>query len=258
MSIVDERTGIVTWDISSGSDDYMLLVLSVLQELCGSPNSDINKINDFIKALQDRILFLDDVTDFPLQGDDNTLYMLKNDTLTMKAGTYKWDGNEYKYFNEFNASEISYDDTESELEIDNVQDAIDKIVELNEDNIKSCGNYEIGKTYDKNDMFKYNNALMISKETFVAGSTIDYSKIDILRDIVISDITIPTSAWVNKEYTYTMNGITDDDLAIVWFKDVNIAEDSEIIAETVEGGVKFKCNTVPSSALILSMEVKKV
>jgi hypothetical protein len=182
VSIVDERTGIVTWDISSGSDDYMLLVLSVLQELCGSPNSDINKINDFIKALQDRILFLDDETDFPPQGSEDVLYILKNDTATMKTGTYIWDtdNENYKYFNKFNGSEISYDNTESVLESGNVQDAIDEIVELNENNVKSCGDYIIGKTYKKNDIFKYNNEIYLVENQFTASTMPDYSKVYVI------------------------------------------------------------------------------
>ena len=78
------------------------------------------------------------------------------------------------------------------------------------------------------------------------------------KDIIVSNITIPVEAWVDNEYTYQINGVVGDDLAIVWFKAPEMAANCEIIVETVDGGMKFTCTTVPDIELVCSVEVKKV
>ena len=78
------------------------------------------------------------------------------------------------------------------------------------------------------------------------------------KDILISNISIEPSDWNDNKYMYPIQGVTEEDLPIVWFSDTELANDNQIEAETIEGGIEFTCETVPPSTVILSLEVKKV
>ena len=78
------------------------------------------------------------------------------------------------------------------------------------------------------------------------------------KDIIVPNITIPVECWIDNEYIYKILGVVEDDLAIVWFKAPEMAANCEIIVETVDGGMKFTCTTVPDIELVCSVEVKKV
>ncbi len=78
------------------------------------------------------------------------------------------------------------------------------------------------------------------------------------KDIVISNVSIPSSGWTNNEYLYEMQGITERDLPLVWFKNCETAAECKITVESVDCGIKFTCSSTPDSTIFLSMEVKKV
>ena len=78
------------------------------------------------------------------------------------------------------------------------------------------------------------------------------------KDIIIHGIQIEPTEWLNNQYTYEIPGITEDDLATIWFKAPEQAAECAIIAETVTCGIKFMCETVPESVISLSLEVKKI
>lgn len=143
-------------------------------------------------------------------------------------------------------------------------------------------NSEVLYMYDnagegKTDFFEAGNGYVVLKEIFEivanfgnAASiklTIDPTYVFVTedkfeeykkREIILSGIQIGQTDWINNEYTYKIQGITEDDLAIIWFKDPEQSADCEITAETVDGGIRFTCETVPDSVISLSMEVKKV
>lgn len=80
------------------------------------------------------------------------------------------------------------------------------------------------------------------------------------KDITISGINIQDTDWTSSEngfiYIYRIDGITGEDLAIVWFRDTEIATDAEVKAETVAGGIRF--SAVNAVGINCSIEVKKV
>lgn len=199
------------WDVRLGDQDEKLI--NVLDGLCGINNSNMMKIDDDIKLLLDRIVFINDKSEIPETGIINTIYIVKSDILDdennilMKHGFYLWNDEQYKYIDNFNASEISYDNTISGLESLITQDAIDELVELNKNNIKSCGNYEIEKTYKKNDMFKYNDNIYITETEFTSTQTPDFSKIHFISEKKYDHFIMEIDANINSNPSVENGGI---------------------------------------------------
>lgn len=199
------------WDVRLGDQDEKLI--NVLDGLCGINNSNMTKIDDDIKLLLDRIVFINDKSEIPETGITNTIYIVKSDILDdennilMKHGFYLWNDEQYKYIDNFNASEISYDNTISGLESLITQDAIDELVELNKNNIKSCGDYEIEKTYKKNDMFKYNNNIYITETEFTSTQTPDFSKIHFISEKKYDHFIMEIDANINSNPSVENGGI---------------------------------------------------
>lgn len=213
MSEILDTTKCVVWDINDGSSDYQSLLLSVLYQLCGNGDSNIIKIDSAIKTLKDRVIFVNSKSELPIEGKTDVIYIMKSNdiddenNLTMKSGIYIWNGEEYKYVNEFDGNEIPYDNTNSKLNATKLQSAIDELVELNKNNVKSCGDYENEKTYKKNDMFKYNGSVYVTETDFTSTQVPDFSKVYIISPKQYDHFTMEIDANINSNPSVGNGGI---------------------------------------------------
>lgn len=120
-----KKIGLNIWGFST-TEERKQRVIDLLKDLCGKNNSSIIKIEEFCDKLDNEKLNYLKVESLPTEDDakENILYILNNKTLHL------WNNSLSKFesIGCVSAEDVPYDNVNSELKSNNVQEAIDEIV----------------------------------------------------------------------------------------------------------------------------------
>lgn len=86
-------------------------------------------------------------------------------------------------------------------------------------------------------------------EISINGSTVDV----VAPDKVLTNMTL---SFVGTTATLSVSGVTADTLIFVFFHDVTIASDAEIVADTGSGVITFTASTAPANTVVCDIIIK--